>query len=93
LDSETSKGNNKIYNTHSTGQPKSDQNKNKIDSMPNYLEKDNTIQKYEIISNDIVKYIEFMREHAFIGKFMGIWPTNKFLKLWIKVEIEAKMID
>jgi hypothetical protein len=48
---ETRKGKNKVDNTQSTGQPKSDQNQNKIISMPSYIEKVDTIPKYEITYN------------------------------------------
>jgi hypothetical protein len=31
-----------------------------------------------------------MRDHALIGKFMGIWPSEKSLQLWIKSRWKVK---
>jgi hypothetical protein len=31
-----------------------------------------------------------MRDHALIRKFMGIWPSEKSLQLWIKEKWKVK---
>jgi hypothetical protein len=40
---------------------------------------------YYLISSDRVgEHMQFMREHALIGKFLGLWPTERDLNKWIK---------
>jgi hypothetical protein len=46
--------------------------------------------KYEVKTNRIVRYIQYMQDHDFIGKFMGIWPTEKALNWWIKTTWKPK---
>jgi hypothetical protein len=40
--------------------------------------------KYEVTLNGIRNYIQMMKYHALIGKFMGIWPLEKSLHIGLK---------
>jgi hypothetical protein len=40
--------------------------------------------RYEVTSSLIGNYIQYMKDHAFTRKFMGIWPWEKALMVWIK---------
>jgi hypothetical protein len=40
--------------------------------------------RYIISSTRVGEHTEFMREHALIGKFLGLWPTERDLHKWIK---------
>jgi hypothetical protein len=46
--------------------------------------------KYKVTSNGIRHYIQRMKDHALIGKFMGIWPSEKSLQIWIKARWKVK---
>jgi hypothetical protein len=46
--------------------------------------------KFEINIEKIVGYIQFMQEHAFIGKFLGIWSSEKSLTWWINTTWKQK---
>jgi hypothetical protein len=35
-------------------------------------------------------YIQWMKDHALIGKFMGIWPSERALQIWIKSHWKVK---
>lgn len=34
--------------------------------------------------------IQYMRDHALIGKFIGIWPTERALRTWISTKWRPK---
>jgi hypothetical protein len=40
--------------------------------------------RYLIKSNRVGEHTEFMKEHALIGKFLGLWPSERDLHKWIK---------
>jgi hypothetical protein len=44
-----------------------------------FLPKATENPKYEISTDNIGLYFQHMQEHAFIGKFMGIWTIEKSL--------------
>jgi hypothetical protein len=46
--------------------------------------------RYEVTSPLVGDYIQYMTNHALIGKFMGIWPTEKALLVWIKSKWKVK---
>jgi hypothetical protein len=41
--------------------------------------------RYIIKTTRIGEHTQFMRDHALIGKFLGLWPSEKDLARWIKV--------
>ena len=41
------------------------------------------IPRYVVNPVKTTQYIQFMTDHALIGKFMGIWPSKKDLLWWI----------
>ena len=40
--------------------------------------------RYLISSTRVGENTQFMREHALISKFLGLWPTERDLNKWIK---------
>jgi hypothetical protein len=40
--------------------------------------------RYVIKTTRIGEHTQFMRDHALIGKFLGLWPSEKDLAHWIK---------
>jgi hypothetical protein len=40
--------------------------------------------RYLISSTRVGEHTQFMREHALIGKFLGLWPSERDLNKWIK---------
>ena len=40
--------------------------------------------RYLISSTKVGEHTQFMRKHALIGKFLGLWPTERDLNKWIK---------
>jgi hypothetical protein len=40
--------------------------------------------RYLISSTRVGEHMQFMREHALIGKFLGLWPAERDLNKWIK---------
>lgn len=46
--------------------------------------------KVEFSSHRINARIQFMRDHALIGKFIGIWPTERALRSWISTKWKPK---
>jgi hypothetical protein len=40
--------------------------------------------KYVIKSTRVGEHTQFMKDHALIGKFLGLWPSEKDLTRWIK---------
>jgi len=46
--------------------------------------------KIDLPSQRINTQIQFMRDHALIGKFIGLWPTEKFLHSWIAAKWKPK---
>jgi hypothetical protein len=40
--------------------------------------------RYVISSTRVGEHTEFMKEHALIGKFLGLWPSERDLHKWIK---------
>jgi hypothetical protein len=46
--------------------------------------------RYEVTSPLVGDYIQYMKDHAVIGKFMGIWPLEKALLVWIKMRWKVK---
>jgi hypothetical protein len=40
--------------------------------------------RYLISSNRVGEHTQFMREHALIGNFLGLWPSERDLTWWIK---------
>jgi hypothetical protein len=45
--------------------------------------KDMDTPKYEICSNWLGGYVQYMKDHAIIDNFLGIWPTNMDFVSWI----------
>jgi hypothetical protein len=43
-----------------------------------------TAPRYVINSARVGENTQFMKEHALIGKFMGLWPSERDLMHWIK---------
>jgi hypothetical protein len=43
------------------------------------------VPAYEITSSKIRQYIQRMQDYVVIGKFMGIWPSEKALEWWIQI--------
>jgi hypothetical protein len=41
------------------------------------------IPKYEIRSKHIGNYVYYIKDHSIIGKFLGIFPTERDLVAWI----------
>jgi hypothetical protein len=39
---------------------------------------------YRITSTRVGEHTQFMMDHALIGKFLGLWPTERDLSRWIK---------
>jgi hypothetical protein len=39
---------------------------------------------YHITSTRVGEHTQFMMDHALIGKFLGLWPTERDLSRWIK---------
>jgi hypothetical protein len=46
-----------------------------------YLDRTNENPRYEVTSTCIGYYIQHMKYHALLGKFMGIWPLEKAMML------------
>ena len=46
--------------------------------------------KIELPSHRINAQIQYMRDHALIGKFIGMWPTEKALHGWIAAKWKPK---
>ena len=46
--------------------------------------------KIELPSHRINGRIQFMKDHTLIGKFIGIWPTEKVLQSWITAKWKPK---
>ena len=46
--------------------------------------------KIDLPSHRINEHIQFMKDHALIGKFIGPWPTEKALQGWIKSKWKPK---
>ena len=46
--------------------------------------------KIDLPSHRINAQIQFMKDHALIGKFVGFWPTEKALHGWIKSKWKPK---
>jgi hypothetical protein len=40
--------------------------------------------RYLISSTRVGEHTQFMQEHALIGKFLGLWPSERDLNKWIK---------
>ena len=40
--------------------------------------------RYHISSARVGEHTQFMQEHALIGKFLGLWPSERDLQKWIK---------
>jgi hypothetical protein len=40
--------------------------------------------QYVINSTRVGEHTQFMKEHALIGKFLGLWPSERDLMHWIK---------
>ena len=51
--------------------------------MVQCLSKSKTVPKLQIKSARIIEDISYMKEQALIGKFIGIWPSEKTLTWWI----------
>ena len=47
------------------------------------VSKSKTVPKLQIKSERVREDIQYMKERALIGKFVGIWPTEKTLVWWI----------
>jgi len=46
--------------------------------------------RYEVTSYNIGNCIKYMKDHALIGKFMGIWPFEKSLTGWVSSRWKIK---
>ena len=46
--------------------------------------------KIELPSHYINAQIQYMKDHALIGKFVGFWPTEKALHGWISSKWKPK---
>ena len=51
--------------------------------MGQCVPKSNTVPRLQIKSDKVREEIQYMKERALIGKFVGIWPTEKMLVGWI----------
>lgn len=47
--------------------------------------------KIDLPSQLIDNEIQYMRDHALIGKFLGFWPTKKALQGWITSKWKPKV--
>lgn len=45
--------------------------------------KTKTVPAFQIQVDGLQERIEYMKDHALIGKFVGIWPSEKALNWWI----------
>lgn len=52
--------------------------------MGNYLPQMAKPQLYEIILDKVGENIQYMKGHALIFMFVGIWPLKRILIWWIK---------
>lgn len=48
-----------------------------------YLPKSSEIPEMTIKSKGLASHIQYMKDHALLAKFMGIWPPEKVLVWWI----------
>ena len=46
--------------------------------------------RYEVTSPNIGNYIQNMKDHTLIGKFMDIWPSKKSLMGWVSSRWKIK---
>lgn len=46
--------------------------------------------KIELPSQEINERMQYMKDHALIGKFIGFWPTEKALYGWIAAKWKSK---
>ena len=46
--------------------------------------------RVELPGHRINAKIQYMKDHALIGKFIGLWPTKKALRSWINVKWHPK---
>lgn len=46
--------------------------------------------KINLPSHQVNAQIQFMKDHALIGKFIGFWPTEKALQGWITAKWKLK---
>jgi hypothetical protein len=53
---------------------------NQENAFPNLIKP----PRYLISSTRVGEHTQFMREHALIGKFLGLWPSERDLLRWIK---------
>ena len=90
LESEKDKGKRPASDTHlgKDGEGTSGSNKeNKVNGLNiragKCFPKSKMIPKIQIKSDRIKEDITNMKEHALIGKFVGIWPMEKTLVWWI----------
>ena len=51
--------------------------------MGQCVPKSNSVPQLQIKSDRVREEIQYMKERAHIGKFVGIWPTEKMLVGWI----------
>jgi hypothetical protein len=42
------------------------------------------VPKYVIKSTRVGEHTQLMRDYALIGKFLGLWPSERYLARWIK---------
>jgi hypothetical protein len=68
---------------------------NQRDHNPNistYITQTKEILHYEIQLPAMVQHIIYMKDHAPISRFMGLWPSEKALLWWIKTGGSPKEI-
>jgi hypothetical protein len=46
--------------------------------------------RHKVTSPNIRNYIQNMKDHALIGKCMGIWPSEKALMGWVSTRRKIK---
>ena len=90
MEIEKDKGKRKVPDTHpgkdgegTSGSSKETMTKGENRRAGKCFPKLKTIPKLQIKSDQIREDITYMKEHALIGKFVGIWPTKKTLVWWI----------
>jgi hypothetical protein len=54
------------------------------------LDRMNVNPRYKVTSTSIGDYIQHMKDHALIRKFMGICPSGKDLMVWVKSHWKLK---
>ena len=54
------------------------------------IPKSTIVPRYEITSNKVYEYIQYMHEHVIICNCMHLWPSEKSLTGWINHKWKPK---